>query len=296
VIDAVVGIDAGGSSVRVRAVSAAGLTLFEGTGGPGNPVVASDGALRASYAAALAGCPEAARIVACVSGTQSADQRQRVGALLADLTSCREIAVRPDYVAAMKAAPDGTDVLVIAGTGSLVCSRGDDGAYRLSGGRGWILGDHGSAARLGRAALEWYCDDPGAPASEFAAQVAEAVGSADWRQIVRLVSSAASPPELLARAAPVLTTAARAGQDWALTQLSAEMSGLAATTSRHIGRHGPGRGLVEVALAGGVWQSDVARRCYQSALERLGPPPVRLTRSRLSPLDGAVALAAHPGR
>ena len=135
-----------------------------------------------------------------------------------------------------------------------------------------------------------------APEADTRERIPQLLKIADWRQIVRLVSSAASPPELLARAAPVLTTAARAGQDWALTQLSAEMSGLAATTSRHIGRHGPGRGLVEVALAGGVWQSDVARRCYQSALERLGPPPVRLTRSRLSPLDGAVALAAHPGR
>jgi glucosamine kinase len=295
VTDVVVGIDAGGSSVRVRAVSAAGLTLFEGTGGPGNPVVASDGTLRASYAAALAGCPEAVRIVACVSGTRSPDRRDRVHALLADLTRCADIEVRPDYVAALKAAPGGTDVLVIAGTGSLACSRDDDGGYRLSGGRGWILGDHGSAARLGRAALEWYCDNPDALASEFAAPVADAVGSADWHQIVRLVSSAPSAPELLARAAPVLTTAARAGQDWALACLRAEMSGLAATTRRHIERHCPGRRLVEVALAGGVWQSDIARNCYQLALERLGPPPVRVTRSRLSPLDGAMALAARRG-
>jgi hypothetical protein len=59
----VVGIDAGGSSTRVRALLS-GATIYEGTGGPGNPLMADQETIRASYHAALAGCPDAARIAA----------------------------------------------------------------------------------------------------------------------------------------------------------------------------------------------------------------------------------------
>src|SRR5262249_47577599 len=73
----------------------------------------------------------------------------------------------PDYVAAFLAAPRGTDACIVAGTGSVVCSRAADGGYRVSGGRGWILGDHGSAARLGRAALEHFVNHPAAVPASF---------------------------------------------------------------------------------------------------------------------------------
>jgi hypothetical protein len=50
------GIDAGGSSTWARAVDR-GVVVHEGIGGPGNPIAADRQALRASYGAALAGCP-----------------------------------------------------------------------------------------------------------------------------------------------------------------------------------------------------------------------------------------------
>lgn len=77
---AVVGIDAGGSSTRVRALLS-GATVYEGTGGPGNPLMADQETIRASYYAALAGCPDAARIAACVSGARSEAGRARIAAL-----------------------------------------------------------------------------------------------------------------------------------------------------------------------------------------------------------------------
>ncbi len=73
----VVGIDAGGSSTRVRAVDR-GVVVHEGVGGPGNPIAADRPTLRDSYRTALAGCPPASRVVACVSGAGGAEERDQI--------------------------------------------------------------------------------------------------------------------------------------------------------------------------------------------------------------------------
>jgi N-acetylglucosamine kinase-like BadF-type ATPase len=286
----VVGIDAGGSSTRARAARG-GVVVFEGAGGPGNPLAADDGVLLASYAAALAGCPDPGHIVACVSGTGSSDQRARICDLLTGMFPRTEVQVYPDYVAAVQAAPARTDVTVIAGTGSLVCSRLPDGTYAISGGRGWILGDHGSAARLGRAALEWFCEDPASAGQDFASAVEALLGAGDWRPIVSALARAASPAAYLARAAPLLTSAAERGAGWATARLDSEMSALAATTRRHADQHLTGRRDVRLALAGGVWSSAGAREAFAAALRREGLA-LQVAQLVPSPVDGAVRLAA----
>lgn len=142
------GIDAGGSSTRARALERS-APVFEGVGGPGNPLMAGPETIRASYQAALDGCPAAARVAVCVSGGGGEAQRAQIAALLADRFPYADVHVAPDYVAAFMAAPLGSDLCIVAGTGSVVCSRAADGSFPVSGGRGWILGDHGGAARLG---------------------------------------------------------------------------------------------------------------------------------------------------
>lgn len=80
--EVIVGIDAGGSSTRARALRR-GVLVHEGAGGPGNPLVAGPETIRASYRAALDGCPAAARVAACVSGSGGDPERAQVAALLA---------------------------------------------------------------------------------------------------------------------------------------------------------------------------------------------------------------------
>ena len=179
----------------------------------------------------------------------------------------------------------------MAGTGSVVCSRAADGGYRVSGGRGWILGDRGSAARLGRAALEHFVTDPANVPTSFAAAIGEIFGDDDWRTVVRAVQTARNPAPLLARAAPLLTAAAETQHRWATEQLDAEMTALAATAARHIERHIHGRPEVHVALCGGVWASRIARSSVGSALARAGGCLVIVTRSLTDPIEGAVRLA-----
>ena len=288
--DVVVGIDAGGSRTRARATRQ-GAVVYEGSGGPGNPLTADSETVRASYRAALAGCPAAATVAACVSGTRGQAQREQIAGLLAGRFPGADIHVAPDYVAAFLAAPRGTDACIVAGTGSVVCSRGGDGGYLVSGGLGWILGDHGSAARLGRAALEHFVTHPATVPASFTAAIGEIFGDADGQSVVRAVQTAPNPAPLLARAAPLLTAAAQARQPWATEQLDAEMTALAATAAEHIEEHIPGTREVRVALCGGVWASQIARSSLTSALAGASSRRAVVTRSLGDPIAGAVRLA-----
>lgn len=285
----VVGIDAGGSSTRARAV-AHGEVIFDGRGGPGNPLMVDERMLSTSYATALAGCPEPDFVAACVAGAASAEPRLRISNLLAKLFPHAVVQVHPDYVAAVQAAPADADIVVVAGTGSVVCSRLPGGAYVTTGGRGWILGDFGSATRLGRAALEWFCDDPVAAGPEFAAEVGSLMGTSDWHEIVTALSMAPSPAPFLARAAPLLTWAAAQEERWATQRLEMEMSALAAEVVRHAELHLGGREIKCVVLSGGVWESPQAELSFRAVMAR-ELPRCSVVRCVLSPLDGAVRLA-----
>ena len=286
-----VGIDAGGSSTRARAVRL-GSTVHEGTGGPGNPVMADADTVLASYRAALADFPAARRVVACVSGTSHAARRAQIERLLADRFPGAQVRVLPDYAAWVMAAPPGTDVCIVAGTGSVVCSQAADGSYRVTGGCGWILGDHGSAARLGRAALEYFVADPERAPASFADAVGRIFGDSDPQAVVNAVYAAPNPAPLLARAAPLLTAAAEGGLSWAANILHQEMTALAASAVRHIDRYMPRAPEVRVALGGGVWASRAAQAALTEALTRAGNCPFTVIRSVRDAVDGAVLLAA----
>lgn len=285
-----VGIDAGGSSTRARALKQDTL-VFEGAGGPGNPLMGRPETIRASFQAALDGCPAATRVAACVSGAGAEAQRAQIAALLADRFPAAQVHVAPDYAAAFLAAAPDTDMCIVAGTGSVVCSRAADGTFPVSGGRGWILGDHGGAARLGRAALERYVADGICAPASFAAAVQTLFGDADWRSVIRAVHTAPNPAPLLAKAAPLLTAAADDGQQWATEQLTLEMTALAATAARHINRHLTGTAVVRIALSGGVWSSMAAQSAFTTALQHAGSRPRIVTRSLADPVEGAVRLA-----
>lgn len=287
---AIVGIDAGGSSTRVRAMLH-GTCVYEGTGGPGNPLLASEEAVRASYHAVLEGCPAAAQVAACVSGAGSQARREQVAGLLTDRFPGAVIRVEPDCVAGFLAAPPVTDVCVVAGTGSVVCSQAADGSYPRSGGYGWILGDHGGAARLGRAALERYVADPAAAPDTFVPAIVRVFRDEDPRSVVRAVHATPNPAPLLARLAPMLTAAAEKQVPWAAAVLDAEMLELAVTAARHVDRYLPPAPAVHIALAGGVWESPAATSSFIAALERVSRRRPIVARSLADPVEGAVRLA-----
>jgi glucosamine kinase len=286
----IVGIDAGGSSTRARAMLS-GATVYEGIGGPGNPLTADPETVRASYYQALASCPAAAQVAACVAGAGSEARRAQIAELLAIRFPGAQIRVEPDHVAAFLAAPAGTDACIMAGTGSAVCSRAADGTYQVSGGRGWILGDHGGAARLGRAVLERFVDDPSQASDACTAAIRQVFGDDDWRLVIRSVHTAPDPAPLLARFAPLLTEAAESRTDWAVRVLDQEMLALATTAARHIDRYIPAVRAVHIALAGGVWRSPAARSSLTAAVKRVSSGQPIVTSSVDDPVAGALRLA-----
>jgi N-acetylglucosamine kinase-like BadF-type ATPase len=278
------GIDAGGSETRALAVRA-GRVVHEGRGGPGNPAAVEAAALRAHFAAALDGCPEPAAVAVCAAGVVDARTRSAVEAVLREHFPRAPARVLPDYAAAWAAAPEGVAAVVVAGTGSVVCRRAPGGEFEVAGGLGWVIGDHGSAARLGRALLDWLGTADPVPGDAVTA-LAELYGTADARTIAADLHVSPAPAAFLARAAPVLAVIAAGGDERARVLIADEMRSLAATT---VAVTGTGAGL-RVALAGGVWRSAACREAFAAALAALAAGATT-TLVRREPVEGAVRLA-----
>lgn len=151
------GVDGGGSRTRVRVVDATGRALATAEGGSANIYLNQDGAL-ATIAETLATATRAAGLDA------SAWPQAALGLGLAGLSSDAlgerialhfsgsfgQVVARNDAVIACLGAHGGQDGgLVIAGTGSAAVLR-LDGRDVTFGGRGFLLGDDGSGAVMGR--------------------------------------------------------------------------------------------------------------------------------------------------
>ncbi len=154
----VMGIDGGGSTCRARLRDDGGLLLAEATGGSANVYLDFAGAL-----ARIRACIAEALAAAGLPGSAAA--RLRLGLGLAGVSSpavAAEVAAALDGYAAVRVSNDGVTAclgahagadggLVIAGTGSAGVALVDGREINI-GGRGFVLGDDGSGARIGHAA------------------------------------------------------------------------------------------------------------------------------------------------
>jgi glucosamine kinase len=158
-----IGVDAGASRCRARLRDAAGEALAEIERGAANVYVDFDhgvAVMRAAAADVLAGAgldaSETAR-VAIGFGVAGLSKPDDIARLLAAFPGYSAALAVNDAVAACAGAHEGADGgLVIAGTGSAAIAR-VGGRQTIIGGHGFLLGDDGSAARIGadaaRAAL-----------------------------------------------------------------------------------------------------------------------------------------------
>ncbi len=181
---------------------------------------------------------------------------------------------------------------VVAGTGSLVCSRAGRGVVK-SGGKGYLLGDEGSAFAYGRDALRYFLNHPRDASSALRKAVAEVFGTEDEGEIVSSVYRAPTPAPLLARLAKAVGADATAGEEYALRLADWHGGQLAEITLAHIARHLPGADAVSVCLAGGLWKASAAfRDTFAGRLaEGLGRRELVVSRIARPPLHGAVELA-----
>jgi glucosamine kinase len=203
----IIGIDGGGSGCRALVADANGVVLGQADSGPANIATDPDGALRS-----ILHCAETAFRQA-VGANASAEMRQaRAGLGLAGANArgaaerlaaslpfarCR---IETDALTAARGALGLDDGIVAAlGTGS-VFVRQQDRTLRQFGGWGIVLGDEGSGASLGRAALARavLAVDGRVPMTPYLTRLLDQNGGPDG---VVLLSLTARPADL-ARMAP----------------------------------------------------------------------------------------------
>jgi N-acetylglucosamine kinase-like BadF-type ATPase len=283
------GIDGGGSGTTARLEDGAGSALFERSGGPTNPRTTPFSLLCDRFDALLTGCPEPVALAVCLAGMRSAEMRDRMGGYFSERFPSAALRLEPDYVAALRCFNTEPATCVIAGTGSLVCSRDRDGDLVTSGGTGYLLGDEGSAYALGRRVIARYVEDSGS-VDELGPAIARALGARNPDGVIAAVYWSDSPAMLLAQAAPILCDAADDGREWALALVSDEMSKLADLVKSHLARHVSRDRAWTVGLVGGVWTSEAARSAFERDLRdrALG---VTIESATRSPARAAVLLA-----
>lgn len=94
-------------------------------------------------------------VLAAVAGAGKSDFAHRLARGLSQATGVPRVTVSNDVAPILYAnLPDDPGILVISGTGSSVLARGTDGTTHLVGGLGALIGDRGSAYRIGLTALE----------------------------------------------------------------------------------------------------------------------------------------------
>lgn len=153
------GVDGGGTQCRARLTDFRGATLGEGIAGPANIRLGLEASLtavrdcaRQCIAEAELGEAALARTIACLALAGATEPRELAAVQEAPLPFRHLIVTTDAHAACVGAHRGGDGGVVIVGTGSIGWAIVDGRHYRV-GGWGLPLGDEGSGAWLGRAAL-----------------------------------------------------------------------------------------------------------------------------------------------
>ena len=284
------GLDCGGSSSRAVAVDAEGNILHQGQSGSANLASTPTFRLRQNLGHATQGCPPPTFVCGCFAGLLTEDDRGRALSLMEDLFPSAKLQAEPDYAAALYASEEGTDVCVIAGTGSLVCSKGPSRIVK-SGGRGYILGDEGSAFRYGKDALLAYIANPLGASTPLKKCIVDLFDAEDEPTIVSRLYRSPSPQATLAKLAKPLAADAKSGNAYALMSVVENSEGLAAIVRNHVAQHLSWKKEIRLSLSGGLWKtSNVFIEGFATQLGK-GDVAFILERIKTPPVFGAVRLA-----
>lgn len=160
-VELVMGIDGGGSGVRVVITTPDLAILGSGEAGSANPNSAGreaaahaiQTAMHAALAAASLSPDDIAAVGAGIAGTTTA--RDWVRETLATIVPNAAQHVASDVeIALVGAHGERRGILILAGTGSVAYGINDEGESTQVGGWGYLLGDEGSGYQLGLMALQ----------------------------------------------------------------------------------------------------------------------------------------------
>lgn len=255
-----IGLDAGGTGTRALLATASGEIVARGRAAGANvwssgtsPAEVISSAVRDALGShdpsAVAG-----GVIAVAGGVSSVpEQAASVVSAWHDLGISAEPRIVIDVVAAYAAGTVAPRGLVLAvGTGAVSALVDDGELVRRAGGRGWLVGDEGSAVWLGvegvRAAL-LALDDRG-PATTLSVAMAEGLGASASPDVPTAMTDAvySRSPALLGRLAPLVVRAADEGDAVAQVLVEEGVQHLLGTAAAAAGDEEP----ATVVLAGSL--------------------------------------------
>ena len=304
----VIGIDAGGTATRGQLADPDGAVLAACETGPSNvQTLGVEQCARVVDDAVASLCIDArapqSAVPVVVFGAAGAgresDQRRMRGAVQALWEERddhpRSILVVSDADIALEAAfGDEPGIVIIAGTGSIVYGRDAGGAIRRCGGWGPVLGDPGSGAALGLAALRHAAKvfDGCAQPTLLTALLAKSAGIDSGEALIAKVYHDGTAPATLA---PLVFEAASDGDGAAQTILTNAAEELAHMFECAV-RQFAFSSEIPVALMGGLLQSANSYHDHLASAISARVPKSRIQALRHAPADGAIAMALRMTR
>jgi N-acetylglucosamine kinase-like BadF-type ATPase len=181
---------------------------------------------------------------------------------------------------------------LIAGTGSVALGRSREGRLVRAGGLGYMLGDEGAAAWIGKTAIARSLrslEGRDLPSSMVGA-ILERAGLKESEELIRYVHHDADKARVAALA-PVVTEAARTGDLLALDILQSGAAELVLLAQSVLDRS-PWITNRTLVLAGGVIEHDEILTGKLRSSLAAGFPGLTVTKPRGSALEGACMVAA----
>ncbi len=295
------GIDGGATStVALLAEASTGRVLGRGHGGPSNIQAVGeqaglqqlDAAVGSAFESAkLAYCPVAAAVLGLAGIDLDGEDVIRRWADRVELSAKLSIANDATLLFAA-GTPEGWGLAVIAGTGSIAFTLDQDGRTARAGGWGYLLGDEGSAFRMGKLGLRAACRtaDGIGPPTALLPVLLEKLGSNDPRDFIPAVYRGAWDKAAIAALAPVVLELAATDQT-AREIVEEQARELAQTAAGAVALGGLSCENVPIALTGGlVLRSEAFRERFLTELRACGVTP-GLVGLVHDPAVGAVVLA-----
>lgn len=158
-------------------------------------------------------------ICAGLGGIGRLESGVHIRARLAVVFPGTAIKVCTDMELALAAAPEGSAIVLVAGTGSAAIGRSVDGMILLAGGYGPLLGDGGSAYDIGRRAVIACLRerDRHGSDSDLGKQILRQLGCSGWVGVQERVR--ANADDVFPKVFPVIANAADAGNETARSHL-----------------------------------------------------------------------------
>jgi N-acetylglucosamine kinase-like BadF-type ATPase len=297
----VLGIDGGATSTTALLADATtGHVLGRGQSGPSNiQAIGEEAALR-QLDLAVGGAFDAAKlpyatVAAAALGLAGIDVDgvDVIRAWSDRVELAAKLSVANDATLLFAAGtPDGWGLAMVAGTGSIAFTLDRHGKDARAGGWGYLMGDEGSAFRMGllglRAACR--CADGIGPTTKLLQAYLAKLGSTDPRDFIPAVYRGAWDKAAIAGLAPVVLDLATT-DDTARAIFETEAMELARTAAGAVANGNLPKTGLPIALTGGLLlRSDAFRDRFLANLRACGvtPGPVGLVED---PAVGAVVMA-----